>query len=76
MRTDGSFTLDELEELLARLIAAQRRLILASAKTRTFPDNKSLQKVATLALNISSVKSVIAEAQDRTQRATLTKAND
>ena len=68
--------LDELEELLSRLITEQRRLILSSARTRTFPDKNTLQKVATLALNISSVETMITEAQDQTLRARLTKAND
>ena len=68
--------LAELEELLSRLTAAQRRLILASAKARTFPTNSTLNKIATLALNISAVESMIAEAQDRAHRAKLIKAND
>ncbi|MRG55936.1 hypothetical protein SAMN05428967_3261 [Phyllobacterium sp. YR620] len=68
--------MDELEELLARLTAAQRQLITSSAKTKTFPDNNTLQKIATLALNISSVETMIVETQGRAQLARLAKAND
>ncbi|MEK1886287.1 MAG: hypothetical protein AAAB35_01645 [Phyllobacterium sp.] len=68
--------MDELEELLARLTAAQRQLIMTSAKTKTFPDNNTLQKIATLALNISSVETMIADTQDNIQRARFARAND
>ncbi len=68
--------LDELEYLLSRLTAAQKQLILSSAKSKTFPDNNTLQKIATLALNISSVEALITSTQDQTQRARIANAND
>lgn len=68
--------LDDLEELLSRLTDAQKKLILMSARAKAFPDNNTLTKIATLALNISSVEAVIADAQDQTMKAKMTKAND
>ena len=71
---DGEVMLDDLEGLLSRLTAAQKQLILLSAKSKAFPDNNTLNKVATLALNISAVEALIADARD--QKARPVKAND
>ncbi|HMF67097.1 MAG TPA: hypothetical protein VK602_05760 [Phyllobacterium sp.] len=71
---DGKEMLDDLEGLLSRLTNAQKQLILLSAKSKAFPDNNTLKKVATLTLNISAVEALIADAQD--QKARPTKAND
>ncbi len=60
--------LDDLEELLSRLTDAQKQLVLLSAKTKAFPDNNTLKKIATLALNISAVEAVITDAQAVNQR--------
>ncbi len=68
--------LDDLEELLSRLTDAQKQLVLLSAKTKAFPDNNTLKKIATLALNISAVEAVITDAQAVDQRIRNTKAND
>ncbi|RCW79502.1 hypothetical protein C7476_11717 [Phyllobacterium bourgognense] len=53
---------------------AQKQLILLSAKSKAFPDNNTLNKVATLSLNISAVEALIADARD--QKARPVKAND
>ncbi|MDR6633802.1 hypothetical protein J2X72_002602 [Phyllobacterium sp. 1468] len=74
LEEDGEAMLDDLEGLLSRLTGAQKQLILLSAKSRAFPDNNTLNKVATLALNISAVEALIAEARD--QKARPVKAND
>jgi hypothetical protein len=71
---DRKEMLDDLEGLLSRLTNAQKQLILLSAKSKAFPDNNTLKKVATLTLNISAVEALIADAQD--QKARPTKAND
>jgi len=71
---DRKEMLDDLEGLLSRLTNAQKQLILLSAKSKAFPDNNTLKKVATLTLNISAVEALIADAQD--QKAGPTKAND
>jgi hypothetical protein len=71
---DGEVMLDDLEGLLSRLTDAQKQLILLSAKSKAFPDNNTLNKVATLALNISAVEALIADARD--QKARPEKAND
>ncbi len=68
--------LDDLEELLSRLTDAQKQLVLLSARTKAFPDNNTLKKIATLALNISAVEAVITDAQAVDQRIRNTKAND
>jgi hypothetical protein len=73
---NGKMMLEDLEELLSRLTDAQKQLILLSAKAKAFPDNNTLKKIATLALNISSVEAVIADEQNQTQKARMTKAND
>ncbi|MBB3238170.1 hypothetical protein [Phyllobacterium endophyticum] len=71
---DQGDMLGDLEELLSRLADAQKRLILMSAKSRTFPDNNTLQKIAALALNISAVEALISDGQSRKMRPA--KAND
>ncbi|WP_114432038.1 hypothetical protein [Phyllobacterium bourgognense] len=71
---DGEVMLDDLEGLLSRLMDAQKQLILLSAKSKAFPDNNTLNKVATLSLNISAVEALIADARD--QKARPVKAND
>lgn len=65
---DGKTMLDDLEGLLSRLTDAQKQLILLSAKSKAFPDNNTLNKVATLALNISAVEALIADEQSRKSR--------
>ncbi|MBA8901267.1 MULTISPECIES: hypothetical protein [unclassified Phyllobacterium] len=67
---------DELGELLSKLSDAQKELIVLTAKTNAFPDNNTLRKIATLALNISAVEGLIADTQSRAKRAKMTKAND
>ena len=62
---DGKKMLDDLEELLSRLTDAQKQLILLSAKSKAFPDNNTLKKIAILALNISAVEALIADARAR-----------
>lgn len=66
--------LDDLEELLSRLTGAQKQLVLLSAKAKAFPDNNTLKKIATLALNISAVEAVITDTVN--QKARMTRAND
>ena len=72
----GKKMLDDLEELLSRLTDAQKQLVLLSARTKAFPDNNTLKKIATLALNISAVEAVITDAQTVDQKTRMTKAND
>jgi hypothetical protein len=52
--------LDDLERLLSNLTEAQTQLILTCAKSKAFPDNNTLQKIATLELNIAAVETAIA----------------
>jgi hypothetical protein len=73
---NGKMMLDDLEELLSRLTDAQKQLILLSAKTKAFPDNNTLKKIATLSLNISAVEAVITDTQDLNEKAKSNKAND
>ncbi len=68
--------LDDLEELLSRLTDAQKQLVLLSAKTKAFPDNNTLQKIATLSLNISAVEAAITDAQGLAQKSRMAKDND
>ncbi len=68
--------LDDLEELLSRLTDAQKQLVLLSARTKAFPDNNTLKKIATLSLNISAVEAVITDAQSITQKTRIAKDND
>ncbi|MBZ9655007.1 hypothetical protein [Phyllobacterium lublinensis] len=70
----GKNMLDDLEELLSRLTDAQKQLVLLSAKAKAFPDNNTLKKIATLALNISAVEAVITDTVN--QKARMTRAND
>ncbi|MGH9916745.1 MAG: hypothetical protein ACRD63_15825 [Pyrinomonadaceae bacterium] len=72
----GEVMQDELGELLSKLSDAQKELIVLTAKTNAFPDNNTLRKIATLALNISAVEGLIADTQSRAKRAKMTKAND
>ncbi|MEP7456836.1 hypothetical protein [Phyllobacterium sp. SB3] len=51
--------LDDLERLLSSLTEAQTQLILMCAKSKAFPDNNTLQKIATLELNIAAVETAI-----------------
>ncbi|MBA8876651.1 hypothetical protein [Phyllobacterium myrsinacearum] len=67
---------NELGELLSKLSDAQKELIISTAKSNAFPDNNTLRKIATLALNISAVEGLIADTQTRAKRAKMTKAND
>ncbi len=71
---DGKTMLDDLEGLLSRLEDAQKQLILMSAKSKAFPDNTTMKKVAILALNISAVEALIVDEQGQKTRPT--KAND
>lgn len=57
---DGKHMLDDLERLLSSLIDAQTQLITMCAKSKSFPDNNTLQKIATLELNIAAVETAIA----------------
>ncbi|MHC1549654.1 hypothetical protein [Phyllobacterium sp. K27] len=57
---DGKHMLDDLERLLSSLIEAQTQLITMCAKSKAFPDNNTLQKIATLELNIAAVETAIA----------------
>lgn len=68
--------LEDLEELLSRLTEAQKQLVLSSAKTKAFPDNNTLNKIATISLNISAVEAVISDTHDLNQKAKMAKAND
>lgn len=67
---------DELGALLSKLSHAQKELIILTAKTNSFPDNNTLRRIATLALNISAVEALITDTQNRDKRAKMTKAND
>ncbi|MEK1852924.1 MAG: hypothetical protein AAAC48_13905 [Phyllobacterium sp.] len=73
---NGKMMLEDLEELLSRLTEAQKQLVLSSAKTKAFPDNNTLKKIATISLNISAVEAVISDTHDLNQKAKMAKAND
>ncbi|MCO4319852.1 hypothetical protein M8997_021925 [Phyllobacterium sp. 21LDTY02-6] len=51
---------EDLERLLSSLTDAQTQLIATCAKSKAFPDNNTLQKIATLELNIAAVETAIA----------------
>ncbi|MGH7004674.1 MAG: hypothetical protein ACREIP_12060 [Alphaproteobacteria bacterium] len=51
---------DDLERLLLSLTEAQTQLISVCAKSKAFPDNNTLQKIATLELNIAAVETALA----------------
>lgn len=57
---NGKRMLDDLERLLSSLTEAQTQLISVCAKSKAFPDNNTLQKIATLELNIAAVEATIA----------------
>ena len=58
--------LDDLERLLSSLTEAQTQLISMCAKAKAFPDNNTLQKIATLELNIAAVEAAIANLPQQT----------
>jgi hypothetical protein len=57
---NGKCMLDDLERLLSTLTEAQTQLILLCAKSKSLPDNNTLQKIARLELNIAAVETTIA----------------